>query len=203
LVGTEITLDVGGLTLTYSKNHRGLDHGALYQEKDRKRLRSEQINYDYYAENGEDPGPQEMALSRSLREVLPRLELLGFTLDRVQGDYDGSADAWRDERQSLADDDAEPASDLMTFDEFRDFATLHPLRTLDDTPIFDNDEKSKARIRGRFSDEAITTRIPRFSPYDSHAYSERSYFADLMGVMHPYSILRVLADSAAKARKIR
>jgi hypothetical protein len=79
MVGTEITLDVGGLTLTYSKNHRGIDHGSLYQEKDRKRIRSEQINYDYYVENGEDPGPMEMALSRPLSDVVPRLELLGFT----------------------------------------------------------------------------------------------------------------------------
>jgi HEPN/Toprim N-terminal domain 1 len=48
LVGTEITLDVGGVSITYSKNHRGIDHGSLFQEPDRKPLRSDQLDYNYY-----------------------------------------------------------------------------------------------------------------------------------------------------------
>jgi len=39
-VGTEITLEVGGLTLDWCKNSRGLDHGMLFQAKDRKRIHS-------------------------------------------------------------------------------------------------------------------------------------------------------------------
>ena len=80
-MGTEITLEVGGLALTWNKNSRGPDHGMLFQERDRIRLRSDQINYEYFAENDEDPGPIEMAFFRPLREVVPRLDLLGFTLD--------------------------------------------------------------------------------------------------------------------------
>jgi len=47
-LGTEITLDVGGVSLTYGKNHMGMDHGSLFQEPNRKPDRSEQVNYDYY-----------------------------------------------------------------------------------------------------------------------------------------------------------
>src|ERR1035437_5541451 len=61
LVGTEITLDVGGVSITYSKNHRGIDHGSLFQEADRKPLRSDQLNYDYYQGEDEDPTFAEMA----------------------------------------------------------------------------------------------------------------------------------------------
>jgi hypothetical protein len=52
-LGTEITLDVGGVSITYSKNHRGIDHGSLFQERDRKPVKSEQLDYEYY--ESEDP----------------------------------------------------------------------------------------------------------------------------------------------------
>ena len=83
-MGTEITLEVGGLTVDGCKNSRGLDHGMLFQVKDRKRIHSDQVDYDYFRENNEDPGPMEMAFCRPLKEVVPRIELLGFTLDQVR-----------------------------------------------------------------------------------------------------------------------
>ena len=73
-MGTEITLEVGGLTLDWCKNSRGLDHGMLFQAKDRKRIHSDQVNYDYFREHDEDPGPMEMAFCRPLKEVVPRIE---------------------------------------------------------------------------------------------------------------------------------
>jgi hypothetical protein len=36
-------------------------------------LRSDQIDYDYFAESGEDPDLMEMALARRLKDVVPRL----------------------------------------------------------------------------------------------------------------------------------
>ena len=81
-MGTEISLDIGGMSIEWSKNARGADHGALFQEVDRKRLRSDQIDYGYFAESAEDPGRMEMALARPLRDVVPRLELLGSPLRR-------------------------------------------------------------------------------------------------------------------------
>lgn len=194
-MGTEITLDVGGLSLTYSKNARGIDHGSLFQEQDRKKLRSEQIDYDYFPEQGEDYDAMEMALSRPLRDVVPRIELLGFTLDRVKREYEGSADAWREEKRAIADyEDSEPVIDLMSFKEFLEFSTRHPLCSLDDTFISGSDAERETRVQGRFADDAIKNRLLHFSPYDNHAYSERSYFGNLINVMHPYSILRLLAE---------
>lgn len=86
-MGTEITLNIGGIDLTYSKNERGIDHGSLFQDKDKKRYSSEQINYDYFDKSDEDLIKCEMAFRRSLREILPRLELLGFTLDTTKLEY--------------------------------------------------------------------------------------------------------------------
>ena len=83
-MATEITLDVGGLSVTYAKNDRGMDHGSLFQERDRKPVRSDQLDYDYYEREGEDPTSAEMAFERPLKDIVPRLELLGFNLDRVR-----------------------------------------------------------------------------------------------------------------------
>ena len=58
-MGTEISLDVGGMMLDWSKNSRGVDHGALFQTDDRKCMRSDQINYDYF--DTEDPELAERA----------------------------------------------------------------------------------------------------------------------------------------------
>jgi hypothetical protein len=87
-LGTEITLEVGGMGITYSKNHMGIDHGSLFQESDRKPFRSDLLDYEYFESEGEDPTSSEMAFVRALKDVAPRLELLGFNLDRVEREYE-------------------------------------------------------------------------------------------------------------------
>ena len=134
-MGTEITLELGGLTLDWSKNSRGSDHGMLFQERDRMRQRSDQIDYEYVARNDEDPSPMEMSFCRPLREVVPRLNLLGFTLDHARVEYDANSQACRDEREDMADDEEQPETDIMSFAEFVALATSHPIKSLDDTFI--------------------------------------------------------------------
>ena len=196
-MGTEITFDVGGLTLDWCKNSRGLDHGMLFQAKDRKRIHSDQINYDYFRENDEDPELMEMAFCRPLKDVVPRIELLGFTLDQVRSEYASCAESWREECQTMADGKEESVPDVMTFAEFCAFATAYPLETLDDTFISSLDAGSKAQILGRFGDMTVTRRLPYFPPSDANAYSERSYFAGLIGFLHPYSLLQLLAQNTS------
>ena len=196
-MGTEITLELGGLTLYWCKNSRGLDHGMLFQEKDRKRIYSDQVNYDYFRENDEDPGAMEMAFCKPLKEMVPRIELLGFTLDQVRSEYDSCTKSWREECQAMADEEEESDLDVMTFEEFCTFATAYPLETLDNTFLSSFDDENEAEIRGRFGDVTVTGRLPYISSSDVNAYSERSYFAGLIGFLHPYSLLRLLAQNTS------
>jgi hypothetical protein len=53
-MGTEINLTVGGISLSFSKNHMGLDFGHLFQEGDRTRRKMEEINYEYYEVHPEE-----------------------------------------------------------------------------------------------------------------------------------------------------
>lgn len=197
-MGTEITLDCGGASVTYSKNHRGIDHGSLFQEKDRRAIKSDQLNYDWYKEEEEDPTPSEMAFARPLKDIVPRLELLGFNLGRVRLEYEFVAQDWLEERRSLQEDDDEPTPELMNFDEFRELVIAYPLEDLDDTFISGFDEDSENKILGRFKGLQFE-RIPRFQSYDIHAYSEKNFFTDLVNILHPHSLLRLFAE--AKANK--
>jgi hypothetical protein len=169
---------------------------VLFQAQDRKRIRSDQINYDYFNENKEDPGPMEMAFCKPLREVVPRLELLGFTLEEVSREYRARAEIWREDELAMVDDAKEPVLDAMGFSESCAFATAYPLQGLDDTFISSVDRRSDEQVRGRFRDDALIRRLPRSSLDESPAYSERSYFAGLINFLHPYSVLRVLAENS-------
>lgn len=196
-MGTEITLDIAEAHLTYAKNSRGWDHGSLFQEADRRRLKSSAIDYDYMASEGVDPADMEMGFSRTLGELAPRLEMLGFTLARVRADYELAASTARDERAQRLHDD-EPAADVMGFEAFVAFATRHDLKDLDHSFDLSGDDTAReARIQGRFGDDTVKAGLPFYEPYSPNAWSERGYLVDLISVMHPYSVLRVLAENVA------
>jgi hypothetical protein len=198
-LGTAITLEVGGMTITYSKNHIGIDHGSLFQESDRKPMRSDQLDYDYFERGNEDPTSAEMAFVRPLEDVVPRLALLGFSLNRVENEYESVAEAWREEREALSDDGSKPLPDLMSFAEFRQLVTEHAIESLDDTFVSGAIENGSENIRGRFA-EIPADRIPNYESYGVDAYSERSFFGGLVSIMHPYSVIRLLAEGTANAR---
>jgi hypothetical protein len=84
-LGTSIELTIGGISLTYSKNSMGADHGFLFQKGDQARRPSDQIGYEYYADHPEeDLAAAEAAFVRPLARVLPRLNLLGYTFDTAR-----------------------------------------------------------------------------------------------------------------------
>jgi hypothetical protein len=76
------------------------------------------------------------------------------------------------------------------------FAIAHPLDALDDTFVSSLDVASDAKIRGRFAGMQLE-RIPTYRSYDSQAYSERTFFRGLVDILHPYSVLRLLAEAKA------
>src|SRR5271163_4152094 len=154
------------MSLTYSKNHMGPDHGFLYQESDRKRLRSDQVDYDYFEKTNEDPAPMEMAFARKLKDVLPRLNLLGFTREQAKLSYEAAIERDR-EYASYDDDETASPRDLMSFDEFRAFVAAHPVETLDN--VYDG-KKSDEKIKGRFANDPALERIPGSSYADGNAF---------------------------------
>lgn len=172
----------------------GIDHGALFQEGDRKRLRSEQIDYGYFDRNNLSPADMEMAFSRSLRTLVPRLELLGFRLETVHRMYQQLAKQWQEDQAALAGND-DTLVEPLSFDEFLSFVRANPIQVLDDSFVHEIDEKAERRIRGRFDADESVARIPANPDHSSNAYSERSFFGVLIDFLHPYAALRLLAET--------
>ena len=85
----------------------------LFQAKDRKPLRSDQIDYDFFRENDLNPESMEMVFFRPLKEVVPRIEPLGFTLNQVRNEYANCAETWLEERQAKAYEEDELVVDVM------------------------------------------------------------------------------------------
>jgi hypothetical protein len=193
-LGTEISLDIGGIVLDWAKNTCGNDHGMLFQHGDRKRVHLAQINYEYFKEIGEDPEAMEMAFCRPLKEIVPRLELIGFTIDSVRMEYLICAEIWKEQYSSMVEDEDNTPLYVMTFDEFCLFIKSNPIENMDDKFISSSDHEGREKVRGRFRDSASIPKIPYYSYADDNAYSERSYFGCLISFLHPYSTLRLLSE---------
>ncbi|MGU0693668.1 HEPN/Toprim-associated domain-containing protein [Pseudomonas aeruginosa] len=197
-MGTIIDLTIGGLEVDWSKNSRGIDHGVLFQEQDRQRIRSDQINYDYYKENNLSPTDMEMAFSRPLRTIVPRLELLGYRIETVRLLYEHLAKQWREDKVAYAHyDHAREVLEPLSFEELLVFIGTHPIQALNDGIVEETDEEGERRIRGRFDGSEVVPRIPANPDHSSNAYSERSYFGVLIDFLPPYAALRLLAENPA------
>ncbi|KVE85446.1 hypothetical protein DF038_31010 [Burkholderia cepacia] len=197
-MGTEISLEVGGMTVDWSKNMRGTDHGPLYQEQDRKRLKCDQIDYAYFEDEGEDPAGFEMSFSRSLGAVVSRLEMLGFRLESVRQAYEAVTWQWREDWLVLADaletGAEEEVPEPMSFDEYLAFVCAHPIGSLSNEISADDDRTGEQRFKDRFGGDKQLARLPTDSEGMSWAYSERSFFGAVIGFLDPYSTLRMLAE---------
>ena len=169
-----------------------MDHCSRNRtEKESRVTRSTTTTFEH---EGEDPASMEMTFVRSLQDIVPRLELLGFSLDRVRREYEQCVKKWKEERLSFLDDDASKYPEPMSFPEFQQFAIQYPISSLDNTYVNYFDSEGRKKIQGRFNDKKVTSRIPNCNNHGGQGFSERSYFGELVNILHPYSVMRLLAD---------
>ncbi|RQS11571.1 hypothetical protein DIE06_27625 [Burkholderia sp. Bp8998] len=194
-MGTEIHLEVGGVSVSGAKNNPGPDYGCLFQEGDRTQLRTDEFDEpdaDHIELVSDDEeSHRNEALARTLARVLPRLDLLGHTIESARAEYD----AILAEQREFADEDSLGTFDLMSFDEFCELACRYPLADLDETQIdFDHPDRDTIS-KGRFL--AVADEIKRLPPaYDMELFwSEKSYFEAKFCRLSAYSMLQVFGLS--------
>jgi hypothetical protein len=192
-MGTAIQLKIGNVSLDYAKNHMGNDYGFLFQNGDEIRRQSDAINYEHYEENPDEEAlaEQEAAFVRSLARVLPRLQLLGHTLDSARTEYK----AMLDEATEIFDQDdlSELKAPFLTFEEFCRLACLFPLAVLASEYIdFDTEELAKI-AQGRLAPYMDQfKRIPYTDNSDMY-WSESSYVASKLCILSPFSMLQIFS----------
>lgn len=171
----------------------GNDHGFLFQEADRQRRPSDQLDYDYPRSDLE-LAREEAAFVRRLDQVLPRLKLLGDTLDTARAEYESLV------RQvfEFREESGEPSTPglLMTFDEFCAFVQQHWRPDLDNTYRV---HRTADEEKGRFKElDTEIARIPRLEPMGGY-WSELSYFGEAVRILSAYSMLHVFGRDPANA----
>lgn len=199
-MGTSIELTVGNVSLDYAKNSMGNDYGFLFQEADLARRKSESIDYDYYAEHPEEKAELEVSglmFLRQLSRVVPRLNLLGHTLDGARAEYQNLVE----EANSVLDEIAPSGEkkDWLTFEEFCALANIYPLTSLA-TEYVDFDTEDRAAVaQGRFAAHAQEfARLPWTEAHDSY-WSESSYLSAKICILSAESMLQVFALSPENA----
>lgn len=194
-MSTPITLKVGDIELTYNTGYIGMDHGMLFQERDRRRLQRPYIDSEYYAQHSQDVTQSEMCFCRTLGSMVSRLELLGYTMSSVQAEYEFQSALDHDQYSASLSDGA--PSDRLSFEQFLAFIRAHAVGDLRNeyNCTYDADY---ARGEGRFANDFVVALLPGGElDRDVGGYSERSHFGTLIGFLAPYSILRILAENPA------
>ncbi|WCL50699.1 HEPN/Toprim-associated domain-containing protein [Leptospira sp. GIMC2001] len=197
-MGTSIELCIGNVSLSYSKNFMGEDYGYLFQEDDLFRRKSDSIDYDYYDEHPEEKEElieAEELYVRSLSRIIPRLEILGFTLEAARAEYQAIVDEAVE--MSSYSELEETGNEYLTFEEFCSLACRYPLDDLKSGYI-EYDTPDRDRIsQGRFAADSDTfKRIPRIGYNDSY-WSETSFLSERVCILSAESMLQIFALNKA------
>jgi len=199
-MGTSIELCIGYVSLSYSKNFMGVDYGFLFQEGDLFRRRTDSVDYDYYEEHPteiEDLAEAEELFARTLSRILPRLEILGFTLEAARAEYQAVvAEAVEITNYSELE---ESKTEYLTFEEYCNLACRYPLGDLKSGYIEYETPDRDMLSQGRFAaDIDVFKRIPMTDNSDFY-WSETSFLSARVCILSAESMLQVFALNAANA----
>lgn len=190
-MGTSIELCIGSISLSYSKNQMGIDYGFLFQNGDLTRRKSKLIDYEYYEENPDlkhEIKKAEELFVRTLRQIVPRLNLLGHTLDTARAEYNSLLEQAETTLSGIHT--GESKIEYLNFDEFCNLACRHPISSLKEDYIqYDTSEGLLA------SDHRLFDRIPLFGDIGLY-WSEASYLASRVCILSAESMLQVFAQNA-------
>lgn len=176
-MGSEIRLAVGNLEVDWGKNLNFRDHCPLFQTSD-----FSEGEYFYIDGRGQRVSETRPVLRKPLRYVLPRLELLGYTLPSVAEEYE----ELRKEYERLE----EPFHKVPEVSANTVIAALNGV-DLNALPS----EYSSDYFFGEFFREEILARVDFKQFLRSRA--EESFFSEIMENFHPWAVLRMLGEKPA------
>lgn len=199
-MGTSIELRIGNVSLSYSKNFMGEDYGFLFQEGDLFRRKTDSINYDYYEEHPEEKeelAEAEELFARTLSRILPRLEILGFTLEAARAEYQAVVTEAVD--MASYSELEEPKMEYLTFEEFCNLACRYPLGDLKSGYVEYETPDRDILSQGRFAaDIDLFNRVPGSDNSDFY-WSETSFLSAKVCILSAESMLQIFALNAANA----
>lgn len=193
-MGTSIELCLGNISLSYAKNHMGKDYGFLFQDSDLTRRKSESIDYEYYEEHpDEKQGLDEFeeTFVRTLSRVIPRLNLLGYTLEMARAEYECLVSEAEEISNEM--DVEESKKDYLTFEEFCNLACRYPLSDLKNKYVeYDTPERDIISQGRLAADLEEFERLP-WCDNSGLYWSEASYLSEQVCILSAELMLQVFA----------
>ncbi|NOR71848.1 MAG: hypothetical protein GQ532_19540 [Methylomarinum sp.] len=178
----------------------GKDYGFLFQDSDLTRRKSKSINYEYYEEHPEEKqelDEAEEVFTRTLSRVLPRLNLLGFTLEVARSEYQTLVAEAEEISNNI--DIEETKKEYLTFEAFCNLACRYPLVDLKSDYIEYDTPDRDIISQGRFAaDIKVFDRIPWSENSDSY-WSEASFLSERVCILSAELMLQIFALNAANA----
>lgn len=178
----------------------GEDYGFLFQEGDLFRRKMDSIDYDYYEKHPdekEELAEAEELFARTLSRTLPRLEILGFTLEAARAEYQAVV-AEAAEVTSSSELEAS-REDYLSFEKFCSLACRYPLGDLKSDYIeYETPDRGKI-AQGRFAANIVEfERIPWTDNAESY-WSESSFLSARVCILSAESMLQVFALNPANS----
>jgi hypothetical protein len=171
-MGSIISLGVGRLEIDWGKNNHFINHSRLFFRDDVK------PEIYYYADNVQETQP---AFSRTLRKVLPRLELLGYSLPNCRRLYVEVADAVPDYYP-----DPEINFDMLS----------RVLASVDVNRIGMAEDDSEDYDLGEYAAKVVLS-DPEFTKTEADLASLTRHDGTFFENLDPYIILRLLCENPA------
>jgi hypothetical protein len=174
-MGTMIELRLGKLSVDWGKNEIYTDHRSLFQEQDIRRVIS--------PEEEDESDEHGYTLAKPLRDVVPRLKLLGYGLS-----------AAREEYESLVED----VSDSERFPSFDDFLRL--LCRADINTVTPEDEYAHDHSFDKYFRYEIG---PRLQIEELFKDNQSSWsFSEIMANFHPWYVMTMFAQKPANLNQM-
>lgn len=170
-MGTMIEFRLGKLSVDWGKNEIYTDHLSLFQEQDIRQVISPDAK--------DDSDEHEHTLARPLRDVVPRLKLLGYTLLTAKQEY-----------ESLVEEFGIDDEEFPSFDDF-----LKVLRRADINTVSTEDEYSHDHSFDKYFRYEIEPRL-QIEDLFKDDESSRS-FSEIMANFHPWHVLTMFAQKSA------
>jgi hypothetical protein len=174
-MGSMVHLALGPFEVDWGKNNSLRLHGEIYQPGD-----VTLVPDVYVGENDKDITEMQAGTSKPLSHVLPRRELLGYTLEAARAEFNSLVNAFASGELAVSFDDLALALAKMDVD----------AAATDYHEDYDF---------GEFFAREIFDRIGLKEPVDNEATGHYSRYrlGEVMENLHPYVILRLLAENPA------
>lgn len=169
-MGSIVHLALGPFEVDWGKNNNLRLHGELFQPGD-----ITEVPDVYVDDDGQHVTKMQPGASKPLSAVLPRLELLGFTLESVRHEFESLIKSFGNDELPVAFEELSHALKCM---ELESAVTEYH----DDYDL------------GEFFAREILDRLG-FGKHLKQEGVSRYAFAEVMENLHPYAILRMLAEN--------